>query len=235
VTRHGWLAIGAGLGALAMFGHAVWTSSSHGTPMHSLDDPASPWVIVNKARALNADYVPQNLTVPAVPFPPGTSERPTLRRDAARALEVLMISASQAGARLMLLDGYRSYSEQAHVYERSLARQGVATAERFVARAGHSEHQTGLAADMGRIDRRCELDRCFARTPEGEWLARNAYHYGFVIRYQAGHEQITGYEHEPWHLRYVGKELAAQVRSTGVSLERYFGLPFQPQHVTTLR
>ena len=235
MTRQGWLAVGAGLVALAVSGHALWSSSSRGTPLHSLDDPASLWVIVNKARALNADYVPRDLTVPAVPFPPGASERATLRRDAARALEALVTSASQAGARLMLLDGYRSYLEQVRVHERALARQGIATAERFVARAGHSEHQTGLAADVGRLDRRCELDRCFARTLEGEWLARNAYQYGFVIRYQAGHEPITGYEYEPWHLRYVGTELAADIRRTGVSLERYFGLPFRPHDVTTLR
>lgn len=94
------------------------------------------------------------------------------------------------------------------------------------ARPGHSEHQTGLAVDLVTpASPDCDFEVCFAETPGGQWLAANAWRYGFIIRYQSGSD-ITGYSPEPWHLRYVGKSLAAELRRTGVAtLEEFFGIP----------
>ncbi len=94
-----------------------------------------------------------------------------------------------------------------------------------VARPGYSEHQTGLAADVSRADGACELKACFSQTAEGQWLATRAWDYGFILRYPEGKEMATGYEYEPWHIRYVGVELARAVRDSGQTLEEFARLP----------
>ncbi len=88
----------------------------------------------------------------------------------------------------------------------------------FSARAGHSEHQTGLTIDCN------DASDSFVGTPEAEWLAEHASEYGFIIRYPKGKEDITGYKYEPWHIRYVGKDLAQELDSSGLTLEEYFGI-----------
>jgi D-alanyl-D-alanine carboxypeptidase len=107
---------------------------------------------------------------------------------------------------------------------------GQKHADSVSARPGHSEHQTGLAADLGASSGECALRACFGDMPEGKWLAANAYRYGFIIRYQKGATPRTGYAYEPWHLRYVGKQLAAEMQRTSVTLEEYFHLPAYPDY-----
>ncbi len=224
-TKLGFLLVGL-LAVLAGTSVFVFRQpSSFDTRAHSVDEPASLWAVVNKARALPRSYTPADLVIPSVPLRADAPDQMMLRAEAARALEQLMIAGRGAGVELMLLSGYRSYSEQATIHARSIAAYGRVNAERFSARAGHSEHQTGLAADVAPRDRRCELDRCFGATVEGKWLAKNAYRYGFTVRYPKGRERITGYEYEPWHVRYVGTELAAELHRTREPVERLFGLP----------
>ena len=99
-------------------------------------------------------------------------------------------------------------------------------ADQQSARPGYSEHQTGFAADVGPVSQNCALQQCFGDTPEGKWLAANAYKYGFIIRYAADDQDITGYEAEPWHIRYVGTELSTQMHTTGIkTLEQFFNVP----------
>jgi D-alanyl-D-alanine carboxypeptidase len=194
--------------------------------LYPTDTASSLWVIVNKGRALPSDYVPAQLVVPTVPLRLGSAASEMhLRSDAAAAMEAMFAAAKTDNISLMLASGYRSYASQKAVYSSYVAQSGQAEADTFSARPGFSEHQTGLAADVEPASRHCEVDQCFADTPEGRWLAANCYKYGFVIRYQQNTQQLTGYEYEPWHIRYVGKDLAAQLQSSQQTLEQFFGLP----------
>lgn len=192
----------------------------------SLSDPASIWVIANKQHALQPkDYVPNDLVVPNVPLRVPGNESMQLRQPAATALEQMFQAAQKDSVQLMLSSGYRSYTYQVNLYNGYVASQGQAVADTQSARPGYSEHQTGLAADVEPVTKSCELEQCFGQTPEGSWIAANAYRYGFIVRYQAGDEDITGYEAEPWHLRYIGSDLATEMHRTHAStLEKYFGV-----------
>ncbi|MBI4033828.1 M15 family metallopeptidase [Candidatus Saccharibacteria bacterium] len=193
---------------------------------YSVNEFSSLWAVVNKGRALPSEYVP-TLTVPDVPLRfSAKSDEMHLRSDAAAALEQLFTAAAKDKLFLRLASGYRSYGSQSAIYAREVRTYGQAQADRQSARPGHSEHQTGLAADLEPSDRRCEIADCFADTAEGKWLAAQAHKFGFVLRYPSGEESITGYRYEPWHFRFVGKGLAAEINKTGQTLERFFGLPF---------
>jgi D-alanyl-D-alanine carboxypeptidase len=192
----------------------------------STTDPASTWVVVNKQHSLNPlNYVPGDLTVPNVPLRAPGNESMQLRRPAAAALEEMFSAATATGLDLMLSSGYRSYSYQVGLYNGYVKSDGQTAADQSSARPGHSEHQTGLAADVEPTSRRCELATCFADTPEGKWLAANDYKYGFILRYTPDKVSITGYESEPWHFRYVGQALAAELHSQNIAtLEEFFGV-----------
>jgi D-alanyl-D-alanine carboxypeptidase len=201
------------------------------TPTSTLtasDDPLSLRVVVNKHRPLRPkDFVPPDLV--AVPVP--HTNPPQLRREAAAAVVRLVRAADTAGIRLLSISAYRSYSSQQRVYGEDLRHYGRAGADRQTARPGYSEHQTGLAIDLGARSGRCSLAECFGAIPEGRWIAANAWRFGFVLRYPKGDDRITGYEYEPWHLRYVGTAVAAAVhRRHGEPLETYFGLPAAPTY-----
>lgn len=181
---------------------------------YSIDDPTSTWVVVNKKRPLQASYVPDDLTAAS-----GTQ----MRAEAAQALQQLLQESLKNGHPLQTISAYRSYEIQAVTYNNYVARDGVAQADAYSARPGYSEHQTGLAVDLG--NGTCDLEICFGDTPAGKWLAANAHEHGFIIRYQNGKNEITGYQYEPWHLRYTGKELSKELYTTGQALEEFFGLP----------
>jgi zinc D-Ala-D-Ala carboxypeptidase len=194
--------------------------------LYSTDAAASLWVVVNKGRALPSDYIPAKLVAPDAPLRlPASASEMHLRQDASSALASMFASAKSQGVNLMLASGYRSYASQSAVYSAYVAQSGAAEADTFSARPGHSEHQTGLAADIEPLSRTCEVEQCFENTAEGRWLAANSYKYGFVIRYQKTTQNLTGYEYEPWHVRYVGSDLAMQLQQNGQSMEQYFGLP----------
>jgi len=181
-------------------------------------------VVVNKSRALNPkSYVPADLVYPDVPY---VNHQP-LRREAAAALVALFAAAhSEAGLRLSVQSAYRSYDMQLRVYNQDVAAHGGTYADTDTARSGTSEHQTGLAVDISAVPASCSLDACFGTTPQGRWLAANAWRFGFLLRYQADKVAVTGYTYEPWHFRYVGVDLATQLHKTGVTtLEEFFGVP----------
>lgn len=194
---------------------------------HSINDPASLWVVVNKGRKLPQTYVPADLVTPDVRI---KSSDTKLRADTARALERMFAGAKAQGLTLMVTSAYRSYNYQQNLYSNYLKTQGQANTDATSARPGHSEHQTGLAVDISPASRKCELDTCFADTPEGVWTAENAHTYGFVVRYPNNKQQLTGYSFEPWHLRYVGPELAQQIKSNEITLEQFFGLTLFPAY-----
>jgi D-alanyl-D-alanine carboxypeptidase len=200
---------------------------------HSLSDPTSLWVIANKQRPLNPKtYKPSDLRAPNVPLrlTAGYDEM-QMRDAAASAIEGMFALAKRDGVELMVSSAFRSYDYQEGLYNGYVKNQGQATADTQSARPGYSEHQTGWAIDVEPSSRNCEVEECFADTPEGKWVAANAYKFGFVIRYHEGKQDTTGYIYEPWHLRFVGTELAGEVNKQGnPTLEEFFGLPPAPDY-----
>lgn len=194
---------------------------------YSIDDPGSIWVVVDKLRPLDpADYAAPDLVEVPVPH----VHTPRLRQEASDAV-VAMFAAftAETGLEMQSQSAYRSYAAQVDVYNGYVASLGVEGADLTSARPGHSEHQTGLAIDISALPATCSLAACFADTPQGQWLAANAYRFGFLLRYPDGLTAITGYEFEPWHYRYVGVELATELHDTGVAtLEEFFDLPPAP-------
>jgi D-alanyl-D-alanine carboxypeptidase len=199
----------------------------------SIDDSNCIWVVVNKTRPLNpTNYVPSDLIVPNVPLRYNASyDEMKLRKEAADALQDMTSSAKSESINLKLASGYRSFNLQTSVYNNFVKTQGRAVADTQSARPGYSEHQTGLAADLEPVDRTCEIEDCFANTKEGIWLAANSYKFGYIVRYQPGKQSLVGYKYEPWHFRYVGRELAAELKKqNNPTLEEFFGLPPAPDY-----
>lgn len=190
----------------------------------SVDDPASIWVVVNKSRVLRtATFVPPDLVYPDVTY----VNRQPMRREAATALVAMLAAArAESGLAFAVQSAYRSFETQTFVYNDDVARHGVAYADTDTARPGHSEHQTGLAIDLSSVPATCSLAACLGTTPHGKWLAENAWRFGFLLRYPADKVSVTGFTYEPWHFRYIGTELAAELHRSGTTtLEEYFGLP----------
>jgi len=210
------------------------TSSSFNKKAYSLTDPNSIWIVVNKQRPLNPKtYAPNDLVTPAIPMRANiTDTEKQVRRATASALETMTAKAKTEGFGFNLQSGYRSYDFQVNLYDRYVSEQGKTVADTQSARPGYSEHQTGLAADLGSVSHpECDVEDCFGDTPEGKWLVANAYKFGFIIRYPENLNAITGYIYEPWHVRYVGVDLATEMHKQGVlTLEQFFGLPAAPAY-----
>ncbi|SIS47250.1 M15 family metallopeptidase [Salimicrobium flavidum] len=193
--------------------------------MIEVEDPERMDVIVNKQRKLPEGYEPPDMTVPEVPFSfEEFHPKKQMREEAAGALEELFQSAEEEGMNLVAASGYRSYERQKTIYENSVAQNGEEYANRYSAKPGTSEHQTGLAMDVTSREMNFRLEQSFIDTEEGKWLEENAHRFGFVIRYPEGKTDITGYAYEPWHLRYLGEELAGKVHEQNKTLEEFFGL-----------
>lgn len=175
--------------------------------------------LVNRDYAITADYVPNDLVKPNVL---GGNESTMLRAEAARALEELFAAAKEEGHNLIAVSGYRSYGQQSSIHQRKVQSVGKKEALRVSAPAGCSEHQLGLAMDIGRKTN-ANLSKSFGDSPEGRWVAENCHRFGFIIRYKAEWEEITGYMYEPWHLRYVGKDHAARIYELDIPFEYYVG------------
>lgn len=208
------------------------STTSFNKSQYSLTDPKSIWLVVDKKRPLNPLTYAPDLTVPSIPLRLSASDGEMhVSSQMAGALEQLVAGAKQDGINLMLASGYRSYALQVSVYGSEVRAYGQTQADLESARPGYSEHQTGFAADLEPTSRECEVSQCFANLPEGKWLAANAYRYGFIIRYPSDKTNITGYEYEPWHVRYVGTALSNEMHKEGITtLEEFFGLPAAPNY-----
>ncbi|NUL49307.1 M15 family metallopeptidase [Cellulosimicrobium funkei] len=223
---------GSGTGSSPIIGTATATSAgpSSAVPDEPLDhdSPDSLHVLVNKLHPLDpSDYAPQDLRGPDVPSSKTGME---LRDEAAGAAEDLFVAAADDGVDLTLVSAYRSYGYQQGTYGGWVEQYGQAEADRISARPGFSEHQTGLAMDVGAADGACTLEQCFGDTLEGAWVAEHAAEHGWIIRYPDGGEDVTGYSPEPWHLRYVGTEAAAGVVQSGGVLETAWGFDPAPTY-----
>jgi len=198
-------------------------------------DASSLTVVVNKRRPLNpVTYVPANLVKPV--FDTGAASNPfglSLAKPAAKAVKEMANAMKSAGAGTLILEStYRSYTDQVDIHSKDVAKFGLVQGENLAARPGYSEHQTGLAADLGAVGfDSCRIRVCFARTAPGMWLAANSWKYGFILRYPDGMTAITGYQFEPWHYRYVGVELSTAMHDAGFkTLERYLKVPDAPSY-----
>lgn len=147
-----------------------------------------------------------------------SSYDPGLSPEAKKAFDKMAADALSDGLYLFIVSGYRSYSTQYSTYNYFVWERGTAAADRVSARPGHSEHQSGLAMDIN------TTSSAFEGTPEAIWLEKNCWKYGFIIRYPKGKESITGYIYEPWHVRYLGKDIAKKVYDSGLTLEEYLGI-----------
>lgn len=179
-------------------------------------------VLVNKNNWLPKEYKPLDLIQPKVNFLSDTNfEAKFMRKEAAHALEKLFRKAKKEKINFYAVSGFRSYKRQSEIFKSNLKKDGE-LANKYSARPGQSEHQTGLAMDITCESAEFTLSDEFENTNEYEWLCINAYKYGFIIRYPKGKENITGYVFEPWHLRYVSKEVAEEVYRNQITLEEYF-------------
>lgn len=179
-------------------------------------------VVSNKERNLPENYKPKDLVIPNVPFPfEENLEKKYLRKEAAEALEKMFADAKKQDLQLYAMSGFRSFERQRDVFAANVKKLGEETARRVSASPGQSEHQTGLAMDVTSPEIDYQLTVDFESTPEGKWVLENAHKYGFIIRYPKGKEAITGYDYEPWHLRYVGKEHALYITEHNLTLEEY--------------
>ena len=204
---------------------ATKKSSSFDKSLYSHTQPGSIWWIVNKHHPAGETYTPTALVKPDVTLNSAkSSEENSIREDIAPSVKALFVDAEQQGYHLLFASGYRSYQLQATYYNNYVKTSGQSEADRYSARPGTSEHQTGLAFDVSRTDRQNYLEQTFGTDPEGQWLAAHAHEYGFIIRYPENKESVTGYMYEPWHLRYVGKELAHELHTKSQTMEEFFGV-----------
>lgn len=199
------------------------TAPATGEPKQ-VTDPTSLTVLVNKKNLLPNTYAPSPLAQPNVTFSFGksTEEKSKMRQDAAKGLEELFTAAKAAKIELAAVSGYRSYKRQEELYKAKVKEVGEEKAKTIVAPPGTSEHQTGLVMDISSKSNNFNLDEKFANTTEGKWLAENAHKHGFIMRYPKGKEAVTEYIYEPWHYRFVGKELAAKLFKENKTLDEHF-------------
>lgn len=175
-------------------------------------------MVVNKTYALDSTYKPTN------PINPITTDylygEDYLDKEVYNSYINMRNDALNDGYNLKISSGYRSYSVQVDLYDNYVNRDGKIAADTYSARAGNSEHQSGLCFDLNGTNSN------FLETETGKWVNENAYKYGFILRYPKGKESYTGYNYEAWHFRYVGVSLATKLYNNGnwISIEEYFGI-----------
>ena len=177
----------------------------------------TPYIIANKHYALGSDYVPENLVQLSSKY--GTGKNNQMVQVAKDAFESLCKAAEDQGYTIRGISGYRSYEYQEELYNNYVLQDGKDEADTYSSRAGHSDHQTGLAIDVSDGD---TPYTSFGETDEFRWMQDNAYLYGFILRFPKGKENITGYQYESWHYRYVGVDIATYIHENNVTFEEYY-------------
>jgi len=180
-------------------------------------------VLVNKENLLSSDYVPEDMI--SINEPTGSKIDKTyinrLNKEVYKQFKLMQQDALKEEYEIFIDSSYRSYEYQERVFNATAVEKGLDYALKYVAPPGGSEHQTGLAFDV--IFRRNGemIEEQKEDDPEIAWLFKNAYKYGFILRYPKGKEDITGFNFEPWHFRYVGLELAKDLKENNITLEEY--------------
>ncbi len=172
-------------------------------------------VIVNKYHALSSNYIP-NLTTMENSYTSVAGAK--MEVEAYEHFKEMVDAAKLEDIKLFNVSAYRSYATQDTLYTNYVKRDGVDGADRYSARPGHSEHQTGLASDINTASSKAH----FENTKEYSWLISNSYKYGFILRYPENKEYLTGYKFEPWHYRYVGVEVATYIHEHNITYDEYY-------------
>ena len=173
-------------------------------------------ILVNKYNYLTEDYIPENLEPIDIAYARSGMQ---LVSEARSAFEILSEDAKKEGMNIIAMSSYRSYDYQVNLYDNYVATDGKEAADTYSARAGYSEHQTGLAVD---VYNKVLPYTSFEETEEFNWMQENAYKYGFILRFPKDKVNITGYQYESWHYRYVGKEAAKYIHNHDLTLEEYY-------------
>lgn len=177
-------------------------------------------MIVNRNNTLSSDYVPEELVLSEIDFVSYIETR-YLAKSTAEAAKAMFEAAKEEGIILLGASGYRSYEVQEILYNSRVENEGQEEADRYTAKPGQSEHQTGLALDILSEDYQ-DMDDNFDSTEAYAWLKDNCYKYGFILRYPPGKEDITGFLYEPWHYRYIGNnEVAKDIMDRNLTFEQY--------------
>jgi len=167
----------------------------------------------------------QGILVVSKQYPLPSTYAPGESKEARAAFTEMAAEAMLSDYELVAFSTYRSFDYQSQLYERYVSNDGQEAADRYSARPGYSEHQTGLAFDIGEeLFEEHFASESFGETEAGKWVAANAAKYGFIMRYPEGKEKITGYMYEPWHFRYIGVEQAGKVYESKLTLEEYLGM-----------
>ena len=185
------------------------------TNVTDVEKPDDITALVNKYHKLPNNYVPSDLETIDPKYNRGYNNK--MRKTAKEAFEKMCEAALKDNITIYSGSAYRSYSYQEGLYNRYVSTNGFANAETFSARAGYSEHQTGLATDVMNKS----LDYISKNDKEYDWLVNNSYKYGFILRYPEGKEKITGYMYEEWHFRYLGIDIATEVFKQGITYDEY--------------
>ena len=204
--------------AVMNISYSIIDSRNSSDRTYVLEDPSNTALLIKKGFSISKDYVPENLV--EVNIPTATTNN-KMRSDAAKALETMYEDAKKEGLILAVNSAYRSYEEQQKIYDEYFRIYDEVTAASLVAVPGTSEHQLGLSVDLTSqsvIDGQYGV---FGSTPEYQWVIKNAYKYGFILRYPSDKIDITGIANEPWHYRYVGVKLATKLYEEGLTLEEY--------------
>jgi LAS superfamily LD-carboxypeptidase LdcB len=184
--------------------------------VRNVNNPNDIMVLVNYKNQISKDYVPDDLVVANIEFTfNGDDSKKQMRKPAALAIEKMFDEAKNKGINLYGVSGYRSADRQKQIFDDRVQAVGELKAKEYVALPGESEHQTGLAMDVGR------LEGNFGQSEEGKWLRENAHKFGFILRYPEEKEHITKINYEPWHFRYIGIKPANEIYNSGLTLEEY--------------
>lgn len=171
-------------------------------------------MLVNKYYYLTEDYTPNDLVTLTSKYNTGINSK--MRKEAANQFMKMSDAATLDNITIKNASGYRSYQYQVNLYDKYVERDGKKAADTYSARPGFSEHQTGLVTDINQID------NSFENTDAFKWLQDNAYKYGFILRFPKDKEDVTGYQYEPWHYRYVGEYAAEKIHDENLTLEEYY-------------
>ncbi len=185
-------------------------------------DDGNVLVLVNKEYAVSEDYEPIDMV--DVDGSLSTNQGLKVKAEAYEAYLLMLADAQAEGLNFCICSAYRSYALQESLYNNSVATNGLEYTETLFAYPGKSEHHTGYAIDITSASMNWGLSQDFADYADGAWITEHCYEYGFIIRYMEGKEDITGYVYEPWHIRYVGVEVATYITENGLTLEEYLGV-----------
>lgn len=195
--------------------------SSNGEPetKYTITNPSNLLTLVKKGFYLPEDYEPE-LVDPEIPVAPDC-QNPKMTKETSDALTKMYKAAKQEGLELVVNSAYRSYQTQVETMADFVARYNTQYANEYVAQPGASEHQTGLGVDLTSQSVVEGKRITFGDTEEYRWVIKNCARFGFIIRFEDGTDGITGIAHEPWHLRYVGEDVAKEIQKNGWTFEEY--------------